>query len=111
MDKIKRSIERKLDIAQTQIAEFKEKLNGDVAYTLSWSNAVFAAAAVESVCKSILAAIESGTATLDNIRSTLSDQILHAAKYPPQSTSPTSNLMETYLTAAKAEILSDLEYL
>ena len=111
MNKLKGMITRKLEIAQVQIAEFKVKLDEDAAYALTWSKAIFQAAAVESVCKSILAAIDKETSTLENLKATLTDQVLHAAKYPAESTSPTSNLMDNYMTAAKAEILSDLEYL
>lgn len=111
MDKLKGMITRKLEIAQVQIAEFKEKFNEDPAYALTWSKTIFQAAAMESVCKSILAAIDKETSTLENLKATLTDQVLHAAKYPAESTSPTSNLMDNYMTAVKAEILSDLDYL
>lgn len=111
MDKLKGMITRKLEIAQVQIDEFKVKLDEDAAYALMWSKTIFQAAAMESVCKSILAAIDKGTLNLDYLKATLTDQVLHAAKYPAESTSPTSNLMDNYMTAVKAEILSDLEYL
>ncbi len=57
--------------------------------------------------KQVLNAIEQG----DNVVAIITDRVIHKAKYPAQSTSPTSNLIEQYELATWADILSDLNSL
>jgi len=99
-----------VDSTQAKLDKFAEDFAKDPAYALSWGNDTFANAARLRVLKQIVAALEEGTATADNIRDTMMDRILHKSKYPAQSTSPTSNLIEQYELAACAEILSDMKY-
>ena len=95
---------------QARLDKFAVKFAEDPAYALSWGTEAFQAASSLRVLKQVIGALnEEGT--LDNIRSTLTDRVMHKAKYPPQSTSPTSNLIEQYELAACAEILSDLQYM
>jgi len=96
---------------EARLYKFTEKFKEDPAYAFSWGTEAFQAAASLRVLKQIITALESGNGTLENIRSTLTDRVLHKAKYPAQSTSPTSNLIEQYELAACAEILSDLQYM
>jgi hypothetical protein len=49
--------------------------------------------------------------TLDQARDTLMDRVMNKARYPAQSTSPTSNLMEQYEAAAYAEALDELKHM
>ena len=109
-DQLLKRFQRQADSAQASIDKFATEVVKDPAHALSWSLGVFEKAAELKVLKQIVAALEDGTATLDNIRSTLTDRVLHRAKYPPQSSSPTSNLIEQYELAACAKILSDLQY-
>lgn len=109
-DQLLKRFQRQADSAQASIDKFATEVAKDPAHALSWSLGVFEKAAELKVLKQIVAALEDGTATLDNIRSTLTDRVLHRAKYPPQSSSPTSNLIEQYELAACAKILSDLQY-
>ena len=101
------------ETCQARLDKFTTRFAEDPAYALSWGTEAFQAAASLRVVKQILAALnsEDSKATLENIRSTLTDRVMHKAKYPPQSTSPTSNLIEQYELAACAEILSDLQYM
>ena len=99
------------DSAQASLDKFAADFAKDPAHALSWGNGAFERAAELKVVKQIIVALEDGTATLDNIRSTMMDRVLHRSKYPAQSSSPTSNLMEQYELAACAKILSDLEYM
>ena len=108
--KLLKRFQNQADAAQARLDEFKVEFDKDPAYALSWGNDTFANAAKLRVLKQIIAACDNGTATVDNIRSTLMDRVLHKSKYPAQSTSPTSNLIEQYELAACAEILSDLQY-
>lgn len=110
-DKLLKRFQSQVESCQSRLDKFAQDFAKDPAYALSWGNETFSAAAKMRVLKQIVAALEDGTATLDNIRSTMMDRVLHRSKYPPQSTSPTSNLIEQYELAACAEILSDLEYI
>lgn len=96
---------------QKRLDKFTESFAKDPAYALSWGTDAFQAAAKLRVLKQILTALDEGNATAENIRSTMMDRVLHKSKYPAQSTSPTSNLIEQYELAACAEILADLEYI
>lgn len=96
---------------QAKLDKFTTKFAEDPAYALSWGTEAFQAAATLRVLKQVIGALEEGHGMLENIRSTLTDRVMHKAKYPPQSTSPTSNLIEQYELAAYAEILSDLQYI
>lgn len=99
---IVRRFQRDLVSVQAEIAEFTEKMAVDAAYTLTWGTSVFQAAAKERVLKQVLNAIEQG----DNVVAFVTDRVIHKAKYPAQSTSPTSNLIEQYELAALADVLS-----
>lgn len=102
--------QRQAEAAQARLDKFTVEFTKDPAHALTWSNDTFANAAKLRVLNQIIAACDGGTATADNIKSTLMDRVLHRSKYPAQSTSPTSNLIEQYELAACAEILSDLQY-
>lgn len=115
-DYLTKRFQRKLDEAQSEVAAFVGKVQHDAAYALSWSNSVFQAAAKERVYKQVIASIkdsvsEDGELDLSNIVGMVTDRVLHKAKYPAQSTSPTSNLIEQYELATWADILSDLNSL
>jgi len=115
-DYLTKRFQRKLDEAQSEVAAFVGKVQHDAAYALSWSNSVFHAAAKERVYKQVIVSIENsvsedGELDLSNIIGMVTDRVLHKAKYPAQSTSPTSNLIEQYELATWADILSDLNSL
>jgi hypothetical protein len=115
-DYLTKRFQRKLDEAQSEVAAFVGKVQHDAAYALSWSNSVFQAAAKERVYKQVIVSIkdsvsEDGELDLSNIIGMVTDRVLHKAKYPAQSTSPTSNLIEQYELATWADILSDLNSL
>ena len=115
-DYLTKRFQRELDKAQSEVAAFVGKVQHDAAYALSWSNSVFHAAAKERVYKQVIASIkdsvsEDGELDLSNIIGMVTDRVLHKAKYPAQSTSPTSNLIEQYELATWADILSDLNSL
>lgn len=110
MSKLLARFQRQVDSTQASLDKFAVEFAKDPAYALSWGNDTFANAAKLRVLKQIVNALEDGNGNLDNIRSTLMDRVLHRAKYPAQSTSPTSNLIEQYELAACADILGDLQY-
>ncbi len=102
--------QRQVESQNASIAKFKAEMDKDPAHALTWSLDAFRSAATLKVLNQIVHALEEGNADVDNIRDTLMDRVLHRSKYPAQSTSPTSNLMEQYELSACAEILSDLKY-
>jgi len=110
MSRLLTRFQRQVDSTQASLDKFALEFAKDPAHALTWGTDAFANAAKLRVLKQIVVALEDGNGNLDNIRSTLTDRVLHRAKYPAQSTSPTSNLIETYELAACADILSDLQY-
>jgi CHASE3 domain sensor protein len=110
--KLLKSFQRQAQAAQARMDKFAEDFAKDPAYALSWSNDTFKIAAELKILQQIIAALgEDGEGcTQADIQSTMMDRVLHKSKYPAQSTSPTSNLIEQYELAACAEILSGLQY-
>jgi hypothetical protein len=102
--------QRQVSSQEANIAKFKAEMDKDPAHALTWGLDAFRSAATLKVLNQIVGALEAGHADVDNIKATLMDRVLHRSKYPAQSTSPTSNLMEQYELSACAEILSDLQY-
>jgi hypothetical protein len=104
-------LERFQRLAQYETAtidRFKKELDKDPAYALSWGCEVFAAAAKLRILKQLINALEDEQTTTENIRDHLMGHIMHKSRYPAQSTSPTSNLIEQYELAACARIVGDL---
>jgi hypothetical protein len=101
--------------AQKQIDKFKVELDKDPAYALSWGLSAFQSAARLKIANMLVYAFterEGETmCTLDQARDTLMDRVMNKARYPAQSTSPTSNLMEQYEAAAYAEALDELKHM
>jgi hypothetical protein len=101
--------QRKIDDAQNKLDKFKADFDKDPAYALSWSNGVFRHAAELQLFRQVLTALE-GDASLAEITESLTSRVMHKSRYPAQSTSPTSNLMEQYELSVAAELLGDLQY-
>jgi len=101
--------------AQTQIDKFKAALDKDPAHALSWGTGVFQAAATLKVAHMLVYAFTEREGevmcTIEQARDTLLDRVMQKARYPAQSTSPTSNLMEQYEAAAYAEALDELKWM
>jgi hypothetical protein len=103
------------EAAQTQIDKFKVELDKDPAYALSWGNGVFQSAARLKVAQMLVYGFTpkegSPVYTVEQAVGFLTDRVMNKARYPAQSTSPTSNLMEQYEAAAYAEALDELRYM
>ena len=96
--------------AQAQCDKFAESFAKDPAYALSWGNDVFKNAARLKVAKMLVEAF-AGDCTVDQARESCLDRVMNKARYPAQSTSPTSNLIEQFEAAAYAEALDEMKYL
>lgn len=104
-------LESQMNTIQQSLDKFMVDFHSDPSHALSWGNSTFQAAASLKVLKMVHAALTHSTpCSIQAVKETLMDRVLHKSKYPPQSTSPTSNLIEQYELAAYAELLSDLRY-
>ena len=108
MSKLLERFQRQAERETAVIEKFKVELAKDPAYALSWGCGVFAAAAKLRILKQLINALEDEQTTSEDIRDHLMGHILHKSRYPAQSTSPTSNLVEQYELAACAEIVGEL---
>ena len=100
--------QRQAQYETATIEKFKLELDKDPAYALSWGNEVFRAAAKLKVVNEIINSLKD-LEPAENIKDALMDRIMHKSRYPAQSTSPTSNLIEQYELAVCAEIFNDLQ--
>jgi hypothetical protein len=101
--------------AQANIDKFKAALDKDPAHALSWGLDAFQNAARLKVASMLVYAFTPregvSASTIQEAREFLMDRVMNKARYPAQSTSPTSNLMEQYEAAAYAEALDELRYM
>jgi hypothetical protein len=101
--------------AQANIDKFKAALDKDPAHALSWGLDAFHNAARLKVATMLVYAFTERegeiVCTIAQARDTLLDRVMNKARWPAQSTSPTSNLMEQYEAAAYAEALDELRYM
>jgi hypothetical protein len=101
--------------AQEQIDKFKAELDKDPAHALAWGLDAFHNAARLRVAKMLVYGFTptggSPVYTVDQAVDFLTYRIMDKARWPAQSTSPTSNLMEQYEAAAYAEALDELRYM
>jgi len=101
--------------AQAQIDKFKADLDKDPAHALSWGLDAFHNAARLKVASMLVYGFTpkegSPVYTVEQAVEFLTDRVMSKARYPAQSTSPTSNLMEQYEAAAYAEALDELRYM
>ena len=110
-EKLLKRFQLRAEMCQQSLDKWAEDFAKDPAHTLSWGTTAFENAARLRVLKQIIAALQDGTANLENIRETMMSRVMHRSKYPPQSTSPTSNLIDQYELAACADILESIRYL
>lgn len=113
IEKLAGRFERDRESAQHEISRFKVAFDKDPRYALSWGTSVFIAVAKVRACDWVCGYMHNNAHVdpvehITNMTDLIMDRILYSAKYPPQSTSPTSNLMEQYEMAAWAEALAIL---
>lgn len=113
IERLAGKFERDRESARDELSKFKVAFEKDAAYALSWGTSVFIAAGKERVCDQLIQFMDGNasadpTVLLANMTDLVLSKVLYRAKYPPQSTSPTSNLMEQYEMAAWAEALATL---
>lgn len=107
--KLLAKLQRELTELQESLDKFAAKFQEDPMHALIWSLSTFEQAAHQRKVKIVINALERGVSIAD-IKQDLTRMVVDKAKYPAQSTSPTSNLIEQYDLAVTAALLSDLEY-
>ena len=111
IEHMKRKLQSGMDQAQARMAKFAVEMAKPEAgrlQTMAWSKDIFEAAAIYDANNAVLFGLNDG-ATVESIREYLTVSALNLAKYPPQSTSPTSNLADQYKGAATMKILDDFK--
>ena len=103
------------DVAQAQCDKFAHEFAKNPSYALRWGNDVFKNAARLKIAQQMVYMFterEGDTVlTLEQARKILMESVMNKARWPAQSTSPTSNLMEQFEAAALAEALDELKHL
>lgn len=98
-----------------KITQFREELGKDPGHAFKWGNSAFEAAARLGVAKMLVYCFtdrpDQPAQSVEQVRKMLLEKITNRSKYPPQSTSPTANLMEQYELAALAEAYEEIAYL
>lgn len=110
-----RVLQSRIDSFDHTILEFKNKLEQDAGYAFKWGGDALAAATKRTTYRYLVAMIQhdaTGERKLNptDIREWAMNEVLRKAKYPPQSTSPMSNLCEQYEAVAWAEIQEILHH-
>lgn len=94
-------LERRIKVLWEMIAKFENEVNANPSHALKWAQSTFEVAAKLEVSQHLLELFEGGK-EYDKIRKIIKDRIMNKAANPAFSTSVTSNLMDTCLTAAYA---------
>jgi hypothetical protein len=114
------TVEKLLTRYESDISSREERIKGfagavqkDPAYTLSWSQDVFAAAAEIKILKQVrdylIHEVDYAVdAPVSNLIDMLTSKVINGAMYPSFSSSITSNLISKYETASAALILNNL---
>lgn len=89
-----------------KLEDFAKSMSENPLYALSWSKDVFEISAKAAVAKELLKAFEMG-ATFEEWQEEARRNAMRLARNPSMSTSPTSNLVDTYVCAAWADAASE----
>jgi hypothetical protein len=95
-----------IDREKTALENFAKEVQENPTYALSWSKGLFELTAKASVAKEMIYWFTLG-GTYEGWMEKAQSEALRKARSPSMSTSPTSNLMETYIGAAWADLVSD----
>jgi len=102
MEDLKLDIDSRLKRIAEDKKKFIEDFNENAAHALEWSKDMFKTVAEESVLMRMKSYLNQDV-SIEDIKRELLEDTIRGAKYPPQSTSPTSNLLEQYKAVANAE--------
>jgi hypothetical protein len=125
VEKLLTRYESDISCREVSVGRFADAVQKDPAYTLSWSQDIFAAAAEIRILKQVVDYLKhevehdsylnlknevdyTAAAPVSNLIDMLTDKVIHGAMYPSFSSSTTCNLISQYETASAAMILSNL---
>lgn len=110
VETIIRRLNNRIEGFEATLEKFQEKLKEDPVHALSWGLDAYKAAPALRIHKEVLLALsnEEKPADVNKVTAYLTRQVLQKSKYPPQSTSPTSNLIDQYELAALSELVECL---
>lgn len=91
--------------ANKNLKKFREDMEKDPMYAFKWADSSFEDAAKQSAFSDVLYLLRAGE-TMENIRETLTENVMVGAKYVPSSTSRSSNYIKMCHTAQLAEALN-----
>jgi hypothetical protein len=109
LERLRRHYEAEIAECNEALEKWRMKFADNPLFAFEWSLGAIGSAASLIVAEEILGAIDGGVATRKTILKHAEKRVMTGALYPPQSTSPTSNLAAQYKTAAWAnavELLS-----
>jgi hypothetical protein len=108
--RLRRWLSGNLETAQRQVDLFKESLDKEPAYALSWAGRVYDAAAQLKVYNAALSFLQDTEESVAGLRAEANRQVLQAARNPSRSTSPWSNEMDRCEAQAWAQLAEKLAY-
>lgn len=96
---------------EKDFTKFAHELAADPAYALAWSNDKFAQAGELAISQWTRVKLIEGNSSPAQLVEYMTEQVMNAAKYPKQSTSQPSNMMEHSRTAAMVVMIEKLQRL
>jgi hypothetical protein len=109
--KVIETLEARLKLASKGVEEFHKRLQKNEVFAMEWSDNMFAAVATRDVCGRYLKCLKEGTATLQNVIDSATEDVLSEARHPSRSSSAVSNLMATELAKVKASFVAAIKWL
>jgi uncharacterized protein with von Willebrand factor type A (vWA) domain len=100
---------RTIDQEKSEIEKFVKNIQENPLYALQWSKSVFELSAEAAVAREMVEFFENGQ-TYSEWMKAANTEALRKARSPAMSTSPTSNLVDTYLAAAWADAAENSWY-
>lgn len=94
--------------AEVTLKQFKDQLDQDPAYALSWGDAAFEAAANLEIAKKLKEVAAVREADLNEVRGWLLELVMDSSRSRAASSSVTSNLMQDYKRVAASRIYDQL---
>lgn len=100
-----RMFNSQIESANKNLKKFREDMEKDPMRAFNWADSSFESAAKQSAFSEVLFLLNAGE-TMENIRETLTENVMVGAKYVPSSTSRSSNYIKMCRTAQLAEALN-----
>lgn len=105
-----------LETAQKELDTWKKRLDDNPLEAFNWSISAFKAAAMIMVYTGVVECMNSANEdkkweVFNDLVNVLRSAVLHSARYPEHSSSPTSNLISLVETSVKAELVEKMQWI